>query len=233
MNKNRRTATAVGVLFFIATASYLVGSGLIDSAVKAPDYLANLDGGRILIGAGLEFINSAAVVGIGVLLFPTLRKHREGMALGYAGSRMIESTLLLVAALGPLLLLSLSQAYGQGGANAPFLQPLGTLATQRSDLAFQMAMVVLGAGSLMLCYVLYKARLVPRSLAVLGFVGYIALFASGWLEIAGFAGGAALYAPGAIFEILFPLWLIVKGFNSSAIGKVIANAKKETYRSNT
>ena len=87
------------------------------------------------------------------------------------------------------------------------------------DLAFQIAMIALGAGSLLLCYVLYKFRLVPRALSVLGFVGYIAIFAYGLLEIfaqnIGFIG-SVLFAPGAIFEIAFPLWLIVKGFNEPA-----------------
>ena len=142
----------------------------------------------------LEFINSAAVVGIGLLLFLILRRYSEGMALGYAGSRIIESVLLLVGALSALLLLTL----------------------RWHDLTFQMAMIALGVGSLLLCYVLYKFRLVPRAISVLGFVGYIAIFAYGLLEIFGQNIGLVLFAPGAIFEIAFPLWLIVKGFNEPA-----------------
>jgi hypothetical protein len=217
--ENRRTAIAVGLLFFIATAAYIVGSGLITSAQKAPDILSNLNSAQIRTGVLLEFIDAAAAVGIGILLFPILRKYREGMALGYAGSRIIESVLILVSALSALLLLPLSQEYLRAGAaDASQLQPLGTLATAGYDLAFQMAMIALGAGSLMLCYVLYEVKLVPRALSVLGFVGYIALFASGWLAIFGNTTiGLVLFIPGAIFEIVFPLWLIVRGFNEPAL----------------
>jgi hypothetical protein len=194
MRTNRGIAIVVGVLFFVATISYAVGNALITSALKAPDVLSNPNLAQIRIGVLLECIDAAAVVGIGLLLFLILRKYSEGMARGYAGSRFVEAVLLVVSALSALLLLTLT-VY---------------------DLAFQIAMIALGAGSLLLCYVLYKFRLVPRALSVLGFVGYIAIFAYGLLEIFGQNIGLVLFAPGAIFEIAFPLWLIVKGFNEPA-----------------
>ena len=195
MTTRRRIAIAVGVLFFTATISYGVGNALIASALDAPDDLSNPNTAQIGIGVLLEFINSAAVVGIGVLLFPILRRYSEGMALGYAGSRIIESVLLLVGALSALLLLTL----------------------RWHDLTFQMAMISLGAGSLLLCYILYMAKLVPRAISVLGFVGYIALFVYGLSEILGLNIGLVLFIPGGIFEIVFPLWLIVKGLSEPAV----------------
>jgi hypothetical protein len=194
MRAHRVIAIVVGVLFFAATISYAVGNALIASALKAPHALSNPNFAQIRIGVLLEFIDATAVVGIGVLLFLILRKYSEGMARGYAGSRIIEAVLLLVSALSALLLLTLTLY----------------------DLAFQLAMIALGVGSLLLCYILYKFRLVPRALSVLGFVGYIAIFAYGLLEIFGSNIGLVLFTPGAIFEIAFPLWLIVKGFNEPA-----------------
>ncbi len=195
MTTKRRIAIAVGVLFFTATISYGVGNALIASALEAPDDLLNPNNTQIGIGVLLEFINSAAVVGIGVLLFPILRRYSEGMALGYAGARIIESVLLIVGALSALLLLTLSW----------------------HELTFEVAMIALGAGSLLLCYILYKAKLVPRAISVLGFAGYIAILAYGLLEIFGQSIGLVLFIPGAIFEIVFPLWLIIKGFNEPAV----------------
>ena len=194
MRTNRGIAIVVGVLFFAATISYAVGNALITSALKAPDALSNPNFSQIRIGVLLELLDAAAVVGIGLLLFLILRKYSGGMARGYAGSRIIEAVVIIVSALSAPLLLTLT-VY---------------------DLAFQIAMIALGAGSLLLCYVLYKFRLVPRALSVLGFVGYIAIFAYALLEIFGQNIGLVLFAPGAIFEIAFPLWLIVKGFNEPA-----------------
>ena len=217
MSTPRSTAIAVGVLFLVATAAYIAGSGLIAAALAAPDHLAHLNGTQVRLGVLLECVDAAAVVAIGVLLFPILRRYSEAAALGYAGSRIIESGLILVSVLGALLLPTLSREYLRAGpAEAAHLQTLETLARAWYDLAFQLAMVVLGVGSLLLCSLLYTFRLVPRVLAVLGVVGYVALFASGWSALFGSNLGLVLYAPGAIFEVVFPLWLIIKGFNEPA-----------------
>jgi hypothetical protein len=214
MTTTRRTAIAVGVLFFIATASYLIGNALIRSALNDSGHLFNVTETQLRTGVLLEFADAAAVVGIGVVLFPILRRHREALALGYAGTRIIESALLLVSALFALLLVPVGQEYmREDAATAPQLQTLGTLVLGAYNLAFQLAMIALGAGSLLLCYILYEVRLVPRALSGLGVVGYLALFASGWLEIAGNDLASVLYIPGALFELVFPLWLIVKGLN--------------------
>ena len=61
------------------------------------------------------------------------------------------------------------------------------------------------------------ARLVPRALAALGFVGYTALLASGLLEITGYGMGSLLFVPGGLFEAILPIWLIVRGFRGPAL----------------
>jgi hypothetical protein len=119
---SRSTEIVVGALILTATTSYLVGDALIASAVDQ-ERLSNPNEAQLVTGALLEFVNAAAVVGIGVLLFPILRRYREGMALAYAGTGIIESALLLVSALFVLLLLPLNEA-----ADAAQLQATGTLA---------------------------------------------------------------------------------------------------------
>jgi hypothetical protein len=190
---DRKTAVAVGVLFFVATAAYMAGSGLIASALGTP---GEESATRLRVGVFLEFVNAVAVVGIGTLLFPILRRSHAGLALAYAGSRIIQAALLVVSAGGALFFASLDREY----------------ALRWHDLTFQLAMVVLGVGSLALCALLYRYRLVPRPLSLLGLCGYVALIAYGALALVGRETGYALFVPGAAFEVLFPLWLIVKGF---------------------
>ncbi len=218
MTAARKAAIAVGVLFLTATATYVVGSALISSAMSVPHQLSSLNTTQIQFGVFLEVINVVCNVSIGVLLLPILRQYHERLAIGYLATRIIESVLLLVSALCVLMLLPIAQEYvGSGAANASQLATLATLATQGYHLAFQLGEIALGVGALALCYILYQARLVPRPLAVLGFVGYLALFASGWLYIAGQHGIApVLYIPGGTFEFILPLWLIIKGFREPA-----------------
>lgn len=220
--KMRRTAIVVGVLFLVQTSSYLFGDALFRSAVEPVDFLSNLDENQVRIGVFLQFVNTAAVIGIGVLMFPILRRFREGMALGYTATKIMEAALLLVSAVFALLVVSASQYPTAEVADASQVHVLGMLSVEGYDLAFQLAMISLGAGSLFFMYILYEFNLVPRALSLLGAVGYVALFVSGWLEIAGSDIALVLYAPGALFELLFPLWLIFRGFNESAVAAASA-----------
>ena len=105
----------------------------------------------------------------------------------YVSSRIIESALLLIAAIGPLLLITLNQIEAQ---------QLNAMITLFASYSFQMAMISLSAGSIFFCYVLYKNRLIPRTLSVLGFIGYLLLLASSLLSIIGFENTTLLYIPG-------------------------------------
>ncbi|WP_261300463.1 DUF4386 domain-containing protein [Paenibacillus andongensis] len=215
MNSNKKTARIAGVLFLAATAAYILGNGLIESVLNNPDYLIHVYPNRtkVIEGMLLEFINSAAVVGIAITLFPILKKHNETLALGYVSFRVIEAIILIVGAIIPLLLISLSKEYIETGApDASYFQTIGTLAIKGKLLAFQLAMLVLGLYSLLFCYLFYQSKLIPRLLSVLGFIGYASLLTSALLEIFGYSAGMLLFLPGALFEILLPLWLIVKGF---------------------
>jgi hypothetical protein len=111
----------------------------------------------------------------------------------------------------------LSKDYIAAGAiGNSYFQTIGNLAVEAHFMFFEMAMIVLSLGSLLFCYSLYRLKLVPRFLTVIGFIGYVALLVSSCLSIAGHDIGPVLYIPGAIFEIIFPIWLMVKGFNLQA-----------------
>jgi hypothetical protein len=200
----RKNETIIGVLFLLATASYMLGSGLVENALKITDF-SLLNAEQVKIGILFELINSAAVVGIAALTFPILRKYSESLTMIYVSSRIIESALLLIAAIGPLLLITLNQIEAQ---------QLNSMITLFASYSFQMAMISLSAGSIFFCYVLYKNRLIPRTLSALGFIGYLLLLASSLLSIIGFENTTLLYIPGALFEIIFPFWLIIKGLRS-------------------
>jgi hypothetical protein len=137
---------------------------------------------------------------------------------------MIEHPVPVYMPIRSLLAEPLSQQYVQAGAQeASYLQALGTLVVAQSGLAFQIAMIALGLGSIPFCYLLYRTRLIPRALSVLGLIGYAALLIGGLLELFGLNLYMIQFAPGALFELVFPIWLIVKGFNSSTVPPESAN----------
>ncbi|WP_151733441.1 DUF4386 domain-containing protein ['Paenibacillus yunnanensis' Narsing Rao et al. 2020] len=210
----KNVSRGVGLLFLLSTGVYLLGSGLLEPVLDRPELLAGLYPERTTVWAGffLELINAIAVVAIGMLLYPILKKYNEAFALGYFGSRLIESVLLLLSAAAPLLLLALSKDFIAGGnAREPYDVTAASMLLEGYSVFFQIAMIMLGLGSLLLCTVLYRSRLIPRFLSILGYAGYAALLVSGCLTLLGQESGSILYIPGAIFEIAFPVWLIVKG----------------------
>lgn len=212
----KKSARVAGALFLVSTGAYMLGSGLLNPVLHRPDFLSNLytDRTNVMLGWFLEWINAMAVLGIAMLLYPILKRHNEAFALGYFGSRVIESVLLILSAIGPFVLIALSHDYiFMSTAQDPAMEWLGQIVLDLRAVLFQTAMLVLSLGSLLLCHVLYRARLIPRLLSVIGFIGYTALLANSCLAILGYETGSVLYIPGAVFEIAFPVWLLVKGFD--------------------
>jgi Domain of unknown function (DUF4386) len=162
MNSYRKTAVAVGLLFLIATVAYMTGSGLIDSVINNEQSLEQVypERTKVMTGVFLELINAIAVVCIAVLMFPILKKQNKAMAIGYYGSRIMESVFLLASIIGILLLVAASQDYATSGATeGSYYDTIKTLTMKGYDLAFEMAMLVLSLGSLMFCYLLYRSQL--------------------------------------------------------------------------
>ena len=165
-NSARRTARIAGALFITATVASILGFQVILSPIlKAPNLLASVAASRtqLILGILIDAINSAVVVIIPVLLFPILRKHNEALALGYFGSRVIESVVLIIGHISLLVLATLGQEYAQAAApGAPYLQTLGALLLAVSDWAFLLGPgVAFGLTALILNYLLYRSRLVP------------------------------------------------------------------------
>ncbi len=178
----------------------------------------------MIIGVLFELINDAAVVGIAVMLFPILKKHSESIALGYVGFRIIEAVIIIVGAISLLLLLTLSQEFVIAGApDASYFQTLGTLLLAARDWVFLLGPgIVFSLGALMFYYLLYQSKLIPRFLSVWGLIGAPLLLAdAGLLGMFGHSPFSTisifLNLPIAVNEMVLAVWLIVKGFNSSAI----------------
>lgn len=211
-----RLARMAGIMFLISTGAYMIGSGILNPVLQGSGFLEGVfsDRTKVVTGLLLELVNAFAVVGIGMLLYPMLRQQNEAFALGYFGSRIIESAILIISLVCPIVLITLSEDYAAAEASGrTYFHTIANAAVDTHFMLFELAMTVLSLGSLLLCYILYRSALVPRWLSVVGFIGYAGLLTSSCLSIAGYDTGAVLYIPGAIFEIILPLWLIIKGFN--------------------
>ena len=196
----------------------LSGGGSLESILDVPDYLISVSANKtqVTIGVSLELVNGIAVIGIAIMLFPILKQHDEGLALGYVGFRIIESILCIVTAIIPLLLITLSKEYSEA-PDAPYIQSLGTiLRTLRSDLSEILIPLFFSLGALLFYSLLYKSKLIPRFISAWGFIGAIFIFTLIFLEV-GVIINLILVLPIILNEIFLGIWLISKGFRPSPI----------------
>jgi hypothetical protein len=197
MKSTKRIAVIVGLLFLVSTLTFMIGSNQIRS------FLIDVSQNKspLFLGVILEIICGVAVVGIGVLMFPILKLFKKRLALGYVIFRIIECTIIIV---GGIYLISLLEFMWK----------------------YEMIIFVFTAlGGLIFSYLLYLSKLVPRYLSGLGIIGYLMLFFGVVLDMFSIfnindGAGMLLYLPGGLFELFLPIWLFIKGFNSSAIASV-------------
>jgi len=221
MDSNRKTAIIVGALFITATVAYSLSVIFFDLFLVGSDYLTKAfeNKSQVIIGAFLVLIDSVAVAGIGIVIYPILKKHNETLALGYVGARIVECLLFIVNAITILTLLTLSQEFLKAGApDASYYQTLGTVLLAAGDWAYLLGLgLAFALSALILNFVLYQSKLIPRWLSGWGLIGAALVFANYLLQSFSINPVEILFYPIALQEMVFAIWLIVKGFNSSAI----------------
>ena len=231
MNTNRRIAVVAGVAFLIATIAQMVGVALVSPILGAPDYLAEISANedRVLFGALFQFIGGVACTGIALALYPVLRMHNHGLAMGSVGFRTIEGVFHGLIAVCWLLLVTLSQEAAKAAApgSSAYAVP-GALLMAGPDWLAPLALLVFGLGALCYNWVFYQSRLIPRWLSAWGLVAIVMVMVSGLLVMLGLIDGFStpqlvLAAPIGVQEMVLAVWLIAKGFNPTAIAAQSAN----------
>ena len=220
MNTNNKTVRIVGALFLTSNVVFILGAFVfVEPLLSAPDYLTLVSANRtqVVLGALLELINGVAYVGIAVLMFPILKQRFESMALGYVGFRVIEFVMQTLSDLSPLSLLALSGEFVRAGApEASSFLTLGSLLLAERYWAFQMVSITLVLGALLFYTMLYRSKLIPRFISIWGLVGAAVVLVNALLDMFGIPSGN-LGVVMLLNELFLGVWLIVKGFNSSAI----------------
>jgi hypothetical protein len=232
MNTNRKSAIIVGVLFIIGTVVGLLGEPA-RGILATPNYLANLSANekQVITIALSEFIMCVLTVSITFWMYPILRKHDEAIALGYVVFRVLETTFFIVCVISLLTLLTLSREFVNAGSpDASYFQTLGTLLKAVREWGGGMcSTIVFSLSALMLNYILYRSKLIPRLISGWGFIGAVLYMASGFLPLFGYGSRSPIYVNMEILlalqEMVLAVWLIVKGFNPSAIAALFAKTE--------
>jgi hypothetical protein len=152
-----------------------------------------------------DMISGLSVIGIAVLMYPLFKVFNKAVSQVYLGLRFIEGILMVIA--GFVFLVSSSA---------------------RDIIYNDIHIYVFILGAFVFYYLLYLGKLIPRIISVWGFLGTATLALTTGLKLFGQSFPVLDYFLALIItnEVFLAIWLIVKGFNPSAI----ASLSKHEYK---
>jgi hypothetical protein len=221
----RRTAFVVGALFLVTYLTSIAAKFGAYPPLFDGNYV--LGGGadtRVLWGAVAELVLIIANIGTAVVLFPVPKRQNEPLALGFVTARVMESVFIAVGILSVLTIVSTQQDYAAAGADTAAYSVVGQALTDLQEWTFVLGPgFVVGVGNgLILGYLMYRSRLVPRGMAALGLIGGPLICLSGTAVVMGaIEPGSALHnlavVPEFFWELSLGIYLVVKGFRPAAL----------------
>jgi len=216
----RKTALVAGVFYLLTFVS--IPTLFIYAPVRTPGYVLGPgpDTG-VFVGGLLEVIVALAGIGTAITLYPVVKRQNEGFALGFVAARVLEAGLIFIGVISLLSIVALRQDLA--GTDPDALVAAGTSLVAVNAGTFLLGQSLIpGLNALLLGTLLYKARLVPRALPVLGLIGapvhLAAVVATMFGVFAQFSTVPTLAAiPIALWEFSLGVWLVVKGFTPSPL----------------
>ena len=234
----QKIARTAGVLFLITFATSIPALLLYDPILRDNGFSTYLTGAgadnQIFLGATLELLLILANVGTALVLFPILKRQNEILALGYVTARIVECVFIAVGILSLLAVVTLRQ--DATGGDAATLGLVGQALVAVKDATFLLGPgFIVGVGNgIILGYLMYRSRLVPRWMAMFGLVGGPLVCLSGLLVLFGVLdlGGVGQFVftiPEIIWEASLGIYLTLKGFRPAPIiaADLAARAKAE------
>ena len=225
MTSLRKTALVAGI-FYLITFISIPTLALYGPVKNHQDWiLSSGTNTGVLVGCFLEVIVALAGIGTAVTLYPVVKRQNEGVALGFVTARLLEAAMIFTGVLSLLSLVTLRHDLGgAAGANAAALVTTGA-----SHVAVYNWTMLLGqtlmpcVNALLLGSLMYRSRLVPRIIPIVGLIGaplllaavIAALFSGSIGHVSAFQAIATL--PVAAWEFSLGVWLVVKGFKPSPI----------------
>ncbi len=209
-------AYVITILLGIFSASFVESNLIVpgDNAATVNNIMANELLFRIgIIGEIMMFVLVVLLSWALYVILKTVNKNLALLALLWrVGEAIIGGGITVLSGLIPLLLLN-------GGAvfETEQLQALVGIFLDVRNAGLDIVLIFIGVGGTVFCYLFYKSKYVPRILAAWGMFTYLSMlilsFASILIPNLPETIRMAFYALGGLFEIIFGLWLLVKGVN--------------------
>jgi Domain of unknown function (DUF4386) len=226
MDPMRKVALAGGLLYLVTFAASIPQLALFADLVADPAGFIRTPGSNLAVqwGSWLEVITAASCVGTALALYPVTRRVSRTAAIGFVTSRVVEAAMILVGVLCVLAVVSLRGDLAAAvGAEADALGVVGQALIEVRQWSFLVGPgLIAGVNGLFLGYVMYRSRLVPRIIPIVGLVGAPLIILSatvtmfgGWDQVS--IAGSLCALPIAAWELSLGVWLTVKGFRPTSL----------------
>jgi hypothetical protein len=231
MKTYRMNAVMGGALYFLGTVfgvlAAVIGGEVLTSIISGKP-LAGVDllglvaanSSRLTGSTFLTLMMGISLVAMTVFLYPVLRKASKELAMGMVLFRgALEGIFYCLSTLTFLTLVAIGNTYISTGSDSEVLQTIGNLVYQFGNIQAPVSEIVFIIGGTCIYLTFYRARLIPRWISVWGFIGMATYLASALLGFFHMDNGIGFYLEMVVApqEIVMAVWLIVKGFNPSAI----------------
>lgn len=219
----QRTARIAGVWFILTFAFSIPAVLLYDPVLNDADYILGAGADtQVRLGALLEILTAVANIATAVVLFPILKLQSESVALGYIGSRILESTVIVVGVVSVLAVVALRQDLADGGGADAALIGQALVALKDQTLLLGPAFCAGFGNGLLLGYLMYRSGLVPRPMALVGLIGGPIACATATAVLFGAYEQQSpmnflFTAPEIVWELSLGIWLTTKGFRPVAL----------------
>ncbi len=219
----RRTAFLGGALYVLTFASSIPAVLLLDPILSDPNYVTGPGADtQIVFASLLDIVNALALIGTAVVLFPVIKRQSEVLALGFVTSRVLEAAILFIGIVSLMTVITLRQDLaGAAGTDQQTLATVAAALVAVRDWAFLFGTGLAAANALLLGTAVYRARLVPRVIPLMGLVGAPLLVASNTGIMFGvneqFSVWSLIALPGIfLWELSFGIYLMVRGFRPTS-----------------
>jgi hypothetical protein len=229
-----RAARITGALFLVTFISAITGVVLYAPVLSDPGYVFGVgDDVRVLLGVVCEIVLVISNLGTAIVLYPVLRRYHEAAAIGFVVARVIECVFIVVGMLSVLTVVGLRRDSGADGGGAEYGDIARALVVLHEWTFLLGPGFVVGIGNgLLLGFLMYRSRLVPRPLATIALVGGPLMSLSGIAVLFGAYGqtsviSGVLTLPEIVWEASLGVYLLVAGFRRpSRAAPVEAEARR-------
>jgi len=228
MNSDKNTPRLLGFMFLFVVVAGLLSTLMLSPLNYSPlgpvddisETMINFSDSPTMVQMSIVgfLIEAVAIVLLTVLLFTTLRKQNMIIARSAFGLWIVEAVFLAVREMNAFSLLYTGQEFVRAGTpDSSYFQTLGSLFHELAQFSYDVQMVFYCTGGILFYYLFLKSKYVPKVLSIWGIIAASVALIGQLFVIFGYDVPLYVFLPLLPFEISIGVWLMVKGFNPSAI----------------